>query len=173
MKNATSLGALQLAVKAKLMLPDLKSAEAAAGTAAPAPGKPGGKAKGFGGMRSMLQRAMPAVPVSPGRPNLKLVARQLSDAAQSDQEIIFLLKQVTAVIDGIAYTDRIQSNVQFERGPAVPLSVPQYSKAAELNPASLGAALLEAARTAPSLAAAKTALSALLLPAAPVATAEI
>ena len=86
---------------------------------------------------------------------------------------MFLLQQVSAVIQVVPIKDRVQSNVQFERGGLMPLSVPAFSKAADLDPVALGSALVEATRTASSLTAARNALNELLLPQQPIPVATV
>ena len=163
MKGAASLSTLQVAVKEALMCQDADAELVVSDAIAPPP---------MGSLRSMVHKCSRAAGTGAGgnrgtaqtAPAAVAAAQQRTQAVQLDKEATLLLQQVASLIQGVNYRDRVQTHAQFEKGAPVPISVPAASKAATLDPPSLGHALLQATRTAPTLAAARSALNALMMP---------
>jgi hypothetical protein len=105
---------------------------------------------------------------SPARQLLAMVQQRsesIERNLQGNIEASFLLKQVSTIVAEFPAKECIPTEALFDTSeePAL-LTVPAGCAAASLAPAALGTALLHATRRAPSRAAAKAALIAMLLP---------
>ena len=177
MRNATSLAALQLAVKANFMVAmdsDAEFEEADAPRPKLQPPMPAANP-----MQNMMKRYCSAVRPAATQEGQAFASVanaaqfQRSEAAQASREAVNILQQVGSTIAGVSRADQVQVKVQFGEAAAVPLSVPRGSKAEALEPAALGSMLVDVTRRAPSVAACKNALNALLLPPAKVAVVDL
>lgn len=169
MRSATSLSALQLAVKTNFMVPNALESDADVQPTDMSRPRPQALVPAANPMRGMMRRYCSAArPEAGAEKQIAAVATaaqmQRSEAAQTSREVSVALKQVSSVIEGIDRVVLVPVKVQFGQSGELPLSVPRASRAEMLDPVSLGAALIEIMRQAPTYDAAQTALNELLLP---------